>query len=45
VIAIQEGAADKTFSVTVRIDTATEREYYRNGGILHTVVRKLAHPA
>jgi aconitate hydratase len=30
------------FSVRVRIDTPVELEYYRNGGILPTVLRKLA---
>ena len=29
------------FTATVRIDTPVEVEYYRNGGILHTVLRKL----
>jgi aconitate hydratase len=29
------------FSVTCRIDTPVEIEYYRNGGILHTVLRKM----
>jgi aconitate hydratase len=29
------------FPVTVRIDTPVELEYYRNGGILQTVLRKL----
>jgi aconitate hydratase len=29
------------FAATVRIDTPIEVEYYRNGGILHTVLRKL----
>ncbi|MDO4569284.1 MAG: aconitate hydratase AcnA [Planctomycetia bacterium] len=29
------------FSVVVRIDTPVEIEYYRNGGILQTVLRKL----
>jgi aconitate hydratase len=29
------------FRATVRIDTPIEVEYYRNGGILHTVLRKL----
>ncbi|TNE86352.1 MAG: aconitate hydratase AcnA [Deltaproteobacteria bacterium] len=32
----------KTFETTVRIDTPVEVDYYRNGGILHTVLRKLA---
>ena len=31
-----------TFSATCRIDTANEMEYYRNGGILQYVLRKLA---
>ncbi|MCY2988670.1 MAG: aconitate hydratase AcnA [Planctomycetota bacterium] len=29
------------FAATVRIDTPVEIDYYRNGGILHTVLRKL----
>ncbi len=32
----------KEFPVTVRIDTPVELDYYRNGGILQTVLRKLA---
>ena len=28
------------FTTTCRIDTPVEVEYYRNGGILHTVIRK-----
>ena len=31
-----------TFNAQCRIDTANEMEYYRNGGILHYVLRKLA---
>ncbi|WP_108792067.1 aconitate hydratase AcnA [Erythrobacter sp. Alg231-14] len=31
-----------TFMALCRIDTANEMEYYRNGGILHYVLRKLA---
>ena len=30
-----------TFKAIVRLDTDIEVEYYRNGGILHTVLRKL----
>ncbi|MCW5604693.1 MAG: aconitate hydratase AcnA, partial [Burkholderiales bacterium] len=30
------------FTVTCRIDTPVEVDYYRNGGILHTVLRKMA---
>ena len=32
----------KDFQVTVRIDSQVERDYYRNGGILPTVLLKLA---
>ena len=31
-----------TFEAQVRLDTPVEIEYYRNGGILHTVLRQLA---
>ena len=31
----------KTFEAAVRIDTPVELDYYKNGGILQTVVRKL----
>jgi len=30
------------FTARCRIDTPVEVEYYRNGGILHTVLRKMA---
>ena len=33
------------FDALVRIDTPVEVEYYRNGGILHTVLRRLASEA
>jgi aconitate hydratase len=29
------------FEAVVRIDTPIEVEYYRNGGILHTVLRRM----
>jgi aconitate hydratase len=32
---------EKRFPMTVRIDTPVELDYYRNGGILQTVLRKL----
>ncbi len=38
----QETGAEKTFEAVCRIDTPVEVDYYRNGGILHTVLRKLA---
>jgi aconitate hydratase len=46
VIAKKQGARSreqgaKSFSMIVRIDTPVELDYYRNGGILQTVLRKL----
>ena len=43
-VTVEATAADgskKSFQATVRIDTPVEMDYYRNGGILHTVLRKL----
>jgi aconitate hydratase len=34
-------AGDKTFGTICRIDTPVELDYYRNGGILQTVLRKI----
>jgi aconitate hydratase len=31
-----------SFVADVRLDTPVEVDYYRNGGILHTVLRNLA---
>jgi aconitate hydratase len=42
VVARDLAGRDKTFSVLARIDTAVELEYYRNGGILPTVLRGFA---
>lgn len=42
VVATPESGDPITFSARVRIDTPKEREYYRNGGILHFVLRQLA---
>ena len=42
VTARHPGGAEISFSVTVRIDTAVEWEYYRHGGILPMVLRRLA---
>lgn len=33
---------DKEFTVKSRVDTGVELSYLKNGGILHTVLRKLA---
>ncbi|MDX1565624.1 MAG: hypothetical protein R3236_09475, partial [Phycisphaeraceae bacterium] len=39
-----DSGEEKTFTALCRVDTPVEVEYYRNGGILHTVLRKLAMP-
>ncbi len=36
-----EDGGTRTFNVLSRLDTAVEIAYYRNGGILHTVLRNL----
>jgi aconitate hydratase len=44
-VRVKATAADggvKSFTARVRIDTPNEVDYYRNGGILHYVLRKLA---
>jgi len=40
--AIAANGGEKIFHAVVRIDTPNEVDYYRNGGILHYVLRKLA---
>ncbi|NNL05638.1 MAG: aconitate hydratase AcnA [Xanthomonadales bacterium] len=42
VTATAEDGSVKTFEARVRIDTPKEADYYRNGGILHYVLRQLA---
>ncbi|MBR58455.1 MAG: aconitate hydratase AcnA [Myxococcales bacterium] len=42
VIAHRPDGSSVRFMATVRLDTPVEVEYYRNGGILQTVVRNLA---
>ena len=39
------GAAEICFETVCRIDTPVEVDYYRNGGILHTVLRRMAKSA
>ncbi len=41
VVAKRDSGETVSFEVNVRIDTAVEMEYYRNGGILQTVLRNL----
>ncbi len=36
-----EDGSEKTFDVLVRLDTPEEVKYYRNGGVLHTVLRNM----
>jgi aconitate hydratase len=40
--AISPDGTRKSFEAKVRIDTPVEVEYYRNGGILHAVLRRMA---
>ena len=42
VVARDGGGEEKRFRVVCRIDTPVELEYYRNGGILQTVLRRMA---
>jgi len=42
VVAVHSDGTKKSFNALVRIDTPVEIDYYRNGGILPTVLRKLA---
>jgi len=41
----REDGQVETVPVLCRVDTADEVEYYRNGGILHYVLREMAHVA
>ncbi len=41
VVARREGSAPFEFTTICRIDTPVEVEYYRNGGILQAVIRKM----
>ncbi|MEZ4446517.1 MAG: aconitate hydratase AcnA [Polyangiaceae bacterium] len=42
VTATKTDGSVRTFTATVRLDTPVEVDYFKNGGILHTVIRKLA---
>ena len=41
-VVAKSGEDEKRFSVVCRIDTPVEINYYRNGGILHAVLRRMA---
>ena len=43
VTATKSDGSEIKFTASVRLDTPVEVEYYRNGGILHTVLRNLAN--
>jgi len=42
VTATSSDGSRRSFVVRVRVDTPVEKEYLRNGGVLHTVLRRLA---
>ena len=42
VVATRTDGTEVRFNTTLRIDTPVEINYYRNGGILHTVLRNIA---
>lgn len=42
VTATRKNGSTAVFKTLCRIDTPVEVDYYRNGGILHTVLRRLA---
>ena len=44
ITATHPNGTQSTFHAQVRLDTPVEVDYYRNGGILHTVLRQLAKP-
>ncbi len=44
ITATHPSGTQSTFQAQVRLDTPVEVDYYRNGGILHTVLRQLAKP-
>ena len=41
VTALDDDGSEKSFTAIVRIDTPVEVEYYRNGGVLQTVLRRI----
>ncbi len=43
--AVRPDGTEITFPVTARLDTPVEVVYYQNGGILHTVLRRMAREA
>jgi aconitate hydratase len=37
----RDGGEEIVFSAVARLDTPVEAEYYRNGGVLHTILRRM----
>jgi len=42
VVAHREEGGEIQFQAVARLDTPVEVEYYRNGGILQTILRRMA---
>jgi aconitate hydratase len=42
VVARPADGSEVSFEALVRLDTPVEVEYYRNGGVLHTILRRMA---
>ena len=42
VVAWREDGVGVRFGATARLDSDVDVDYYRNGGILHTVLRRIA---
>ena len=45
VIAIEDGGQRMEFYAIARLDTPVEVEYYKNGGIMQTVLRNMISPS
>ena len=45
IVARKDAGKEIEFQVVVRLDTPVEVEYYKNGGIMQTVLRKLVRPS
>ena len=41
IVAVKEDGSETKFSVRCRIDTEVEVDYHRNGGVLHTVLKRM----
>jgi aconitate hydratase len=39
--AVREDGSEQIFEAVARLDTPVEVEYYRNGGVLHTILRRM----